>query len=222
METRKSIHVLLVEDDQTVADAITRDFGHDGVTVTVARTLAEARAALCQPSAPVGVVILELRLPDGRGESLLPDIEECPRQPAAIITSAFLPELLADALEYRPVAMAKPVSTAALLRMVKTVAAGYTRPMIRRFVRRFELSRRETETVALLAQGHGAKEIARRLTCSDKTVYFHLTRICEKTNCRDYHEIVGRLLAFTCQALGHTPPEHAAFVDPVCSPTVRR
>jgi DNA-binding NarL/FixJ family response regulator len=198
-----------------------RDFGRDGVTVTVVRTLVDARATLRQGSPPVDVVILELRLPDGRGESLLPDIEECPRQAAAIITSAFLSDLQADALEYRPVAMAKPVGADALLRMVKTVAAGYVRPVIRRFARRFGLSKRETQTIALLAQGHGAKEIARRLACSDKTVYFHLAHICRKTKCHDYHEITGRLLAFTCQALGHTPPEHPAFVDAPSLPRER-
>jgi DNA-binding NarL/FixJ family response regulator len=217
VEAVKAIHVLVVEDDQSVTDAVTQDFGRNGVAVTVSRTLADARAILRQGSTPVNVVVLELRLPDGRGESLLPDIEACPRQPAAIITSASLHELLAEALEYRPVAVAKPISTAALLRMVKTAAAGYTRPTIRRFVRRFDLSRRETEVVAILAQGLSAKDISKHLGCSEKTVYAHLARICEKASCRDYHALIGRLFAFTCQAMGHTPPDHAAFVDRACS-----
>lgn len=205
--------MLLVEDDQVVTETIMRDFGRNGVSVTVASTLAEATAILREGPANADVVILELRLSDGRGEALLPVIEECQRQPAAIILSSFLRELGPDALAYRPVAIPKPVSTAVLLRIVNAVAAGYTLQIIKRFVRRFDLSKRESETIALLAQGHGAKEIAKQLDCSEKTVYFHLTRACQKASCRDYHELFGRLFAFTCQALGHTPPEYPAFID---------
>lgn len=139
----------------------------------------------------------------------MPDIEACPRQPTAIITSAFLPDLDADALEYCPVAVPKPVSTAALLRMVKTVAAGYARPMIRRFARRFDLSGCETEVLAFLAQGLTPKEIARRLSCKEKTVYFHLAGICRKMDCHDYRGCRPS----TRVHLGHTPPEHTAHTD---------
>jgi DNA-binding NarL/FixJ family response regulator len=201
-----------VEDDSCAADAIARDFGRNAVSVTVARTLADARVFLRQSPNPVDVVILELRLPDGRGESLLPDIEVCSRQPAVIITSAFLPDLRADALAYRPVAIAKPVSTAALLRIVRTVVGGYARPVIKRFVTGFDLSKRETEAIVLVAQGLRAKKIAERMHCSEPTVYGHLARVSAKIGCSDYHEVVARLFAFACQALGHTPPDHKAFV----------
>lgn len=209
----KHIRVLLVEDDQGIAQAIVGDFVRNGVAVTLARTVADARAVLHNGSSAVDVVILELRLPDGRGESLLPDIEMLSRQPVVIVSSAFLPELGADALEYRPVGIPKPVGTAELLRIVKAVAPGYTQPIISRFVKRFNLSKREREAVALVAQGLCAKEVGKRMNCSEKTVYAHLARICDKTGCRDYHALVGRLLAFACQAMGHTPPDHAAFVD---------
>jgi DNA-binding NarL/FixJ family response regulator len=207
------IRVLLVEDDQGIAQAIVEDFVRNDVAVTLARTLAEARAILRKSFEVVDVVILELRLPDGRGESLLPDIEMLSRQPAVIVSSAFLPELRSDALEYRPVAIPKPVRTDELLRIVRTVAPGYTRPIIWRFAKRFDLSRRQRETVALLAQGNCAKQIAKCMCCSEKTVYAHLARICDKTGCHDYHALVGRLFAFACQTMGHTPPDHAAFVD---------
>jgi len=218
----KPIRVLLVEDDSCAAAAIEHDFSRSALSVTVARTLADARASLLHSTHPFDVVILELRLPDGRGESLLPDIEACSRQPAVIIYSSFLSELRADALEYRPVAVAKPVSTALLLRTVRTVVHGYARSVIERFVRRFSLSKRETEAIVLVTQGLKAKEIAARMICSEKTVYAHLTRACEKAGCRDYHEVVGRLFAFTCQALGHTPPDHAAFTGPVHPSSMRR
>jgi DNA-binding NarL/FixJ family response regulator len=208
-----TIHVLLVENDSCAVDAIVRDFSRNTVNVTVAHTLAEARMFLRQTEVSFHVVILDLRLPDGRGESLLPNIEACSRQPAVIITSAFLPELHMDALQYRPVVVAKPISTAALLRMVRTVVGGYARPVIRRFVRGFNLSRRETEAIVLVAQGLKAKEIADRMRCSEPTIYGHLAHVCAKTDCSDYHEVVAKLFAFACQALGHTPPDHRAFVE---------
>lgn len=212
---RRLIRVLLVEADPCAAETIARDFSRNSVNVTVERTVVAARAFLHQSTNPIDVVILSLRLPDGRGESLLPDIEACPRQPAVIITSSFLPELGADALEYRPVVVAKPVSTTALLRIVKTVVDGYARPVIKRFITSFELSKRETEAIVLVAQGLKPKEIAERMRCSEPTAYGHLARVCAKTGCSDYHEVVARLFAFACQALGHTPPDHRAFVSGV-------
>lgn len=218
----RSISVLLVENDLRSAAAIARDFARSGVKVTVARTLADARVCLHQSQPAIDVVISELRLPDGRGESLLADIEACPRQPAVIITSAFPAELQAAALEYRPVVVAKSVGTSALLRMVRTVVGGYAKPVIKRFVSGFDLSKRETESIVLVAQGLRAKEIAERMRCSEPTIYGHLARVCEKTGCSDYHEVVARLFAFACQAVGHTPPDHKAFVDGVHAQAIRR
>lgn len=213
--SRKQIRVLLVDDDPMVVRNIVRDFSAEGLAVTVARTAADAKAFLCRSFNRIDVVILAIHLPDGRGESLLPDIDACARQPAVIITSAFLPDLQPGALEYRPVAVPKPVCTAALLRTVRTVVDGYARPALQRFVKRFGLSRRETDAIVLLAQGLRAKEIAHHMSCSEKTVYAHLARVSRKTGCRDYHEVVCALLAFCCHVLGHTPPEHKAVVDSI-------
>jgi DNA-binding NarL/FixJ family response regulator len=209
------IRVLLVEADSCAAEAIARDFSRNSVDVTVECTVADARAFLRQSTNPIDVVILALCLPDGRGESLLPDIEACQRQPAVIVTSSFLPELGAEALAYRPVIVAKPVSTMALLRMVRTVVGGYARPVIKRFITSFDLSKRETEAIVLVAQGLKPKEIADRMHCSEPTAYGHLARVCAKIGCSDYHEVVARLFAFACQSLGHTPPDHRAFVSGV-------
>lgn len=208
-----SLRILLVDDDSSSSRAISRDFGRNGVLVTVAPTLFLARTILCEHDLDtrIDVVISEVRLPDGPGESLLPDIEGRHRQPAIIFVSAFLSELDTRTLEYRPVLVPKPVRTPALLRVVRSVATGYSQAMINRFALRFALNKREAVILTLLSQGHGAKEIALQLACSEKTVYFHFARINQKLGCRNYLEILGRLFAFTCQAMGHTPPEYPAF-----------
>lgn len=218
----ESLHVLLVEDDAHAARAVARDFAKQGVQVTRACNLVEAKSALTRNPSVYQAVLLDLRLPDGRGESLLPYIEACSPQPAVLITSAFLPELDADALEYRPAAVAKPVTTAVLLRMVRVVAEGYARPVIRRFVKEFSLSKRESDVLSLVADGLKPKEIGDRLSCSEKTVYSHLTQACSKAGCSDYHALVARLFQFSCQCLGRTGQDHETFVGAVYPQAPRR
>lgn len=214
----RSTHVLLVDPDEQFARTVVQSFCHDDIAVTVAHNLAEARKVLHLGSPTLDVVLLELCLPDGRGESLLREFEACPRQPVVVITSTHLQDLQPEALEYRPVCVGKTMGTAALLKVVKSVVAGYATPAIRRFSTRFRLSQRETEVLALIAHGAKPKEIADRRHCSEQAVYAHLARACRKTHCLDYHQLVGKLFEFVCQSLGHTPPEHSAFIDtPVSS-----
>jgi DNA-binding NarL/FixJ family response regulator len=202
-----------VDADERFAHAVTQDFGRCNIAVTVTRTLAEARSFLRLGTPSLDVVVLELRLPDGRGESLLQDIEACPRQPVLVVTNAFAEELAPEAFEYRPVFVGKSMGTAALLKVVRTVVAGYAQPSIRRFATRFRLTQRETEAIAFLAHGAKPKEIATRMRCSEQAVYAYLTRACRRTHCLDYHQLVGRLFEFVCQSLGRTPPEYPAFID---------
>ena len=68
-----------------------------------------------------------------------------------------------------------------------------------RLLKQFNLSKRETEATVFLTQGLRAKEIAQQMSCSEKTVYAHVARVCKKTGCRDYHEVICTLLAFACR-----------------------
>ena len=65
-------HVLVVEGDAALRTALARYLTRHGYTVSVAGSLAEARAHLAA-SVP-DAVILSLELPDGTGEVLLPDV----------------------------------------------------------------------------------------------------------------------------------------------------
>lgn len=202
-----------MDSDAHFAQAVIRDFSRYGLSVTVTRTLTEARSFLRLGSRFLDVVLLETSLPDGRGESLLRDIEGCPRQPVLVITSELLHDLQPEAFEYRPVFLGKSLGTAALLKVVRTLVAGYAWPSIRRFAIRFSLTQRETEAVALIAHGARPKEVANRMRCSEQAVYAHLARACKRTHCLDYHHLIGKLFEFVCQSLGRTPPEYPAFMD---------
>lgn len=207
----KPLRAMIVDGDLTQALAIEKEFSAAGLSLTIATNLGAARARLRDVT--FDVVIVEIVLPDGRGESLLPDVEACPRQPAVVIVSACLSQLQVSALEYRPAVLSKPLSPARLLQFVRTLARGYSRSATDRFVSRFRLTRREAEATILISRGLRAKSVADQMGCSEKTVYAHLMRVCEKTGCHDYREVVGKLLSFTCHELGHTPPDHPALCD---------
>jgi DNA-binding CsgD family transcriptional regulator len=92
-------------------------------------------------------------------------------------------------------------------------ASSSVLPVVDSFLKRFKLTRRETEATILLVQGLRPKEITEHMSCSEKTVYAHLARVCRKTGCRDHHEVLCAMLAFACQAAVRTEPERVALPD---------
>lgn len=92
-----------------------------------------------------------------------------------------------------------------------TIDSSSVRPVLNSYFERFRLSARETEAIVFLAQGQRAKEIAEHMSCSEKTVYAHLARVCKKTNCRDFHEVVCAILAFACDILDDAARKHPSF-----------
>lgn len=88
---------------------------------------------------------------------------------------------------------------------VKTLFEMAVQPLVSRFAVRFGLSKRESQASILLAEGMRPKEIAQYMACSEKTVYAHLARVCRKTSCRDYHEVLCMLLIFVyCECRNKT------------------
>jgi DNA-binding response OmpR family regulator len=79
-------HILLVEDDSNLSDAITRYLGSEGFSVDSAVTLAGARAVL-QARTP-DAIVLDWMLPDGQGIDLLKELDRRDRTiPAILLTS---------------------------------------------------------------------------------------------------------------------------------------
>jgi DNA-binding response OmpR family regulator len=78
--------ILLVEDDSAVADYLTTFLAQEGFHVTSAGSLAQARAALAQA---FDLVMLDLNLPDGTGDELVPAIIKAqPGVPVLMVTGA--------------------------------------------------------------------------------------------------------------------------------------
>lgn len=84
-DPRLPVHVLVVEDTPSTAELIRRALESDGMHVTVAGCLDEARAQLaaCAPD----VMVLDVELPDGSGLDLLRDPRFGTAAPAVVLSS---------------------------------------------------------------------------------------------------------------------------------------
>ena len=79
-------HILVVEDDQPIADAVLYALQRDGVGAESQGSLADARRRLGQPG--VDLVILDLTLPDGSGFSLLDELRRQGSPPRVIVLTS--------------------------------------------------------------------------------------------------------------------------------------
>ena len=79
------MNVLVVEDEQKLADGMSRFLTYAGFEVTVAMTLSEAKQQLHQR---FDAVLLDVRLPDGEGWTLIPTLKAQQPAPAIILTTA--------------------------------------------------------------------------------------------------------------------------------------
>jgi len=84
---RKTIAVLLVEDDEAHAELIRRSFEREAepASLTVVRTLREARQRMTESAFDLAVI--DLKLPDGNGLELLPAEKEEAPFPAVVLTA---------------------------------------------------------------------------------------------------------------------------------------
>lgn len=96
--SRKSIHVLLVEDEEAHAELIRRAFEARAelMSLTVATTLREARQLLAE-STP-DLALIDLVLPDGKGIELLPEEGAPAEHPIVIMTSHGDEEIAVEAM----------------------------------------------------------------------------------------------------------------------------
>jgi DNA-binding NarL/FixJ family response regulator len=191
------IRVALVDDHPVVLGGLEMGLRTvDGISVVAtARTLGEARVVAARED--VDVMLLDLRLPDGNGLQLLPEIAQRGR-PATVVLSSFeLRQYVAAALRFGADGfISKTAPLEEVTDVIRRVAAGgaaFTTEQLRHARAAYvSLTARERAVVRLVMDGRSNDEIAVALGISPKTVEFHLSRLYQRAGVETRLELAMR------------------------------
>jgi DNA-binding NarL/FixJ family response regulator len=191
------IRVALVDDHPIVLGGLEMGLRTvEGIEVVAsAGTLAEAREVARRDD--VDVMLLDLRLPDGNGLELLPEIAKRGR-PATVVLSSFeLRQYVAAALRFGAdgfVSKTAPLEEVTnVIRLVASGGAAFTSEQLRHARSGFmSLSTRDREIVRMVVDGRSNDEIAAALRISHKTVESHLSRLYQRAGVMTRLELAMR------------------------------
>ena len=188
------IRVLIVDDHEVLASslAMVLDAEDDITAVGVATTLEQARALIgtTQPD----VVLLDHRMPDGDGVTAIPGLRSLrPSLGVVVLTASSADHVLLAAIEAGASGfLSKTRSLDEVTAAVRASAAGesvISPELLARLLPRFgrgspqavnELTDREREVLALVAEGLSNAAIAERLVVSVHTVRNHIASLSGK------------------------------------------
>jgi DNA-binding NarL/FixJ family response regulator len=178
------VRLAIVDDHPVVTDGLRGALSQaPGIEVAwTASTVDEARREL--GAGPlVDVVLVDVRLPDGSGLSLLPGSRTS--QPAFVVLSSFDRPQYATAAFKRGARgyLLKVAPITQIIDAVKTAATGglaFEARHLASVTGAASLTRREIEVVRLVSEGHSNDEIAVRLGISRKTVEAYLSKLFER------------------------------------------
>jgi DNA-binding NarL/FixJ family response regulator len=205
MASGDPIQVLIVDDEQMVAEALALSLGRerDVDVVGLARSVAEAERLLHRRS--VDVVLSAYQLPDGDGILACARFQAIlPRVRVLLLGASTQPAAVRKAVEAGCsgfVTRADPLAT--LARAIRAAATGqtvFTPVVVCSLVESFrtvptaesqELTAREFEVLGLLATGHSTDGIVEELHLSPHTVRNHIRNILEKVGAHSRLEAVA-------------------------------
>lgn len=204
MEASGSPSLVLVEQHEALRDGLAVLLERRGFEVRGCATTAARGEEVIEKRRP-DVAVVGVDLPDERGTELVRRLNDRPPCPKFLIYTGLTdPDLLEAA--YRSGArglVAKPAGLDVLVDALREVWRGG-----RYFDRSFAangangngngagktLSRRESEILAMLAEGLTGEEIAKRLVLSPETVRTHIRNAMEKLDARTRTEAVVKAL----------------------------
>jgi len=183
------IRVLIVDDHPLVREGLARLLVEAGIEVVAAAQDGEEGARLARQHEP-DLVLWDLAMPGGGVAGLARLRQAVPECRVLVITALDDPWLTAEvACAGADGFLAKGSSPPELVAAVRDCVRGRTwlpsSP---------DLSPREEEVFALLAEGFPNREVARRLGISVKTVESHLERLKQKLGCGSTAELRARAL----------------------------
>lgn len=101
---------LVIEDDETLRDALTGLLEDEGFEVMTASTITRASYILFESRHPVGVVVIDLGMPDGDGAHLVERLyERDGKSPPVVLVSAMRERVRDLAARYGLPHLSKPV-----------------------------------------------------------------------------------------------------------------
>lgn len=203
-----SISVYLIEDDALVRDFVFRMIGQRPGWTIAGYSPNLAHALERAGEAHANVYLVDLGLPDGRGEEVLRSLSRTNPQAELLVFTVFGEETrLIDAIEAGATGyVLKGCSGEELLTAIEQIQAGgapISSLLARLLLKRLRtvqeeqealgetgdnadansgtiLSARETQVLQLVAQGYVNKEIARKLDISAHTVNSHIKKLYSK------------------------------------------
>jgi two-component system, NarL family, response regulator DevR len=186
--------VLIVDDHEVLADSLGMVLGQepDIIVAGIAGDLARARSMI-STSAP-DVVLLDHRLPDGDGVAAIPELRALrPGLHIVVLTASTAEHVLIAAIESGASGfLSKTRGLDEVTSAVRAAAAGesvISPELLARLLPRFnrgsaahsnELTEREREVLALVADGLSNPAIASALIVSVHTVRNHVANLCAK------------------------------------------
>lgn len=180
------IRVALVDDHPIVLDGIALNLEDAGDVEVVARCANAADAIAAIARTKPDVVVLDLELPDRNGIDVLADLKCAESAPRIVVFTAYGgKERIAGALERGADSyVLKGTSSDELIEAIRAVARGerylpraIASELVGALHGRERLTPREREILKLLAAGLANREIAERLSISERTVKFHVSEI---------------------------------------------
>jgi DNA-binding NarL/FixJ family response regulator len=191
-ESSTLIRVLVVDDHPVVRQGLRTFLDlQDDITVVGESGDGESCVADAERLRP-DVILLDLRMPGVDGVTALKSLRDNPAR-VLVVTShteptAVLPAVRAGAAGY----VYKDIDPPALAAAIRSVHAGHVllHPDVVRLLaaeesRPAELTARERDVLAELANGRSNREIARALSLSEKTVKTHVSAILGKLGVQD-------------------------------------
>lgn len=193
----QNTRILIVEDNAAYAESLQEIIGASEGMECIGRhaTVGSCRRAFEQETPPeADIILLDLKLPDGGGLSLVPLMKErAPDTNIVVLTSNDNYRMVLEAIKLGVVAyVLKDTSVAELRRIIREVHEGGSviDPQLSRYVLQAlrdevsietdPLSAREREVLELMARGYVKKEVAEKLGISYSAVALYTSNIYEK------------------------------------------
>ncbi|NKN00706.1 response regulator [Rhizobium leguminosarum] len=184
-----AIKIAIVDDHPLFREGVSRSLSEIEDFVVVAEGASADDAAALATSHRPDVLLLDVSMPGGGIEAISEIVVGSPQTKVLMLTaSEDVDPLIASLRRGAAGYVVKGIGSRGLVEAIRTVVGGsrYISPSMRAKVEKTLLDRpasltpRETEVIALVAEGLSNKHIARRLDLQEKTIKHHMTEILSK------------------------------------------